>query len=222
MGQCYITRRGFEEKMGEQLGIYPTGENGRPYGDVTVIDKVTTLATNVFRNNTDVNTVKLSPNLKEIQNYAFENCSNLLNIALSNKLEKIGEYAFSGCTKLTSMELPSSLKELGKYAFSGCTNLINITIPTNLKIISEYAFSGSNVKEITLPYGLNPSLWDSAFRDNTSLETVYIECNHLSDYCFQSSSIKKIYIKSTVRSLGEYAFNDCRNLNSIIFEEGLS
>ena len=85
--------------MGEQLGIYPTGENGRPYGDVTVIDKVTTLATNVFRNNTDVNTVKLSPNLKEIQNYAFENCSNLLNIALSNKLEKIGEYAFSGCTK---------------------------------------------------------------------------------------------------------------------------
>ena len=184
MGQCYITRRGFEEKMGEQLGIYPTGENGRPYGDVTVIDKVTTLATNVFRNNTDVNTVKLSPNLKEIQDNAFKDCSNLLNIALSNKLEKIGE-----------------------YAFSGCTNLINITIPTNLKIISEDAFSGSNVKEITLPYGLNPSLWDSAFRKNDSLETVYIECNHLSEYCFYASpNIKKIYIKSTVRSLGKYAF----------------
>ena len=208
--------------MGEQLGIYPTGANGRPQGDVTVIDKVTTLATNVFRNNTDVTTVKLSPNLKEIKSYAFENCSNLLNLPLPNKLEKIGSYAFSGCTKLTGMELPSSLKELGKYAFSGCINLLNITIPTNLKIISEYAFSGSNVKEITLPYGLNPDLWDYAFRDNTSLETVYIECNHLSDHCFQSSSIKKIYIKSTVRSLGEYAFNDCRNLNSIIFEEGLS
>ena len=208
--------------MGEQLGIYPTGANGRPQGDVTVIDKVTTLATNVFRNNTDVNTVKLSPNLKEIQDYAFENCSNLLNLPLPNKLEKIGSYAFSGCTKLTGMELPLSLKELGKYAFSGCTNLINITIPTNLKIISEYAFSGSNAKEITLPYGLNPDSWTGAFRDNTSLETVYIECNHLSDYCFQSSSIKKIYIKSTVRSLGEYAFNDCRDLNSIIFEEGLS
>ena len=40
--------------MGEQLGIYPTGANGRPYGDVTVIDKVTSLATNVFRNNTEI------------------------------------------------------------------------------------------------------------------------------------------------------------------------
>ena len=209
--------------MGEQLGIYPTGANGRPQGDVTVIDKVTILATNVFRNNTDINTVKLSLNLKEIQSYAFENCSNLLNLPLPNKLERIGSYAFSGCTKLTGMELPSSLKELGKYAFSGCTNLINITIPTNLKIISEYAFSGSNVKEITLPYGLNPDLWTGAFREHASLETVYIECNHLSDHCFYNSpNIKKIYIKSTVRSLGDYAFGDCRNLNSIIFEEGLS
>ena len=209
--------------MGEQLGIYPTGANGRPQGDVTVIDKVTTLATNVFRNNTDVNTVKLSPNLKEIQNYAFENCSNLLNLPLPNKLEKIGSYAFSGCTKLTSIELPSSLKELGEYAFSGDTNLINITIPTNLKIISEYAFSGSNVKEITLPHGLNPDLWASAFRQHASLETIYIECNHLSDYCFYySPKIKKIYIKSTVRSLGSHAFSSCNDLNSIIFEEGLS
>ena len=187
--------------MGEQLGIYPTGANGRPQGDVTVIDKVTTLATNVFRNNTDVNTVKLSPNLKEIQSYAFENCSNLLNLPLPNKLEKIGSYAFSGCTKLTSIELPSSLKELGEYVFSGDTNLINIKIPTNLKIISEYAFSGSNVKEITLPYGLNPDLWDSAFRKHASLETVYIECNHLSDHCFfDSPTIKKIYVKSTASS----------------------
>ena len=223
MGQCYITRKGFEEKVGEQLGIYPTGANGRPQGDVTVIDKVTTLATNVFRNTTDVNTVKLSPNLKEIQNYAFENCSNLLNLPLPNKLEKIGSYAFSGCTKLTSIELPSSLKELGEYVFSGDTNLINIKIPTNLKIISEYAFSGSNVKEITLPYGLNPDLWASAFRQHASLETVYIECNHLSDNCFYySPKIKKIYIKSTVRSLGSHAFSSCNDLNSIIFEEGLS
>ena len=113
MGQCYITRKGFEERVGEQLGIYPAGANGRPQGDVTVIDKVTTLATNVFRNNTDVITVKLPPNLKEIQNYAFENCSNLLNLPLPNKLEKIGNYAFSGCTKLNTIELPSSVKTLG-------------------------------------------------------------------------------------------------------------
>ena len=208
--------------MGEQLGIYPTGENGRPQGDVTVIDKVTTLATNVFRNNTNVNTVKLSPNLKEIQSYAFENCSNLLNLPLPNKLEKIGSYAFSGCTKLTDIELPSSLKELGKYAFSGDANLINITIPTGLKSIAEYAFGGANVKEITLPYGLNPDLWDFAFRGNTSLETVYIECNHLSIDCFFNTKIKKVYIKSTVRSLGERAFQQCSNLSSVIFEEGIT
>lgn len=207
--------------MGEQLGIYPTGANGRPQGDVTVIDKVTILATNVFRNNTDVNTVKLSPNLKEIQDYAFENCSNLLNLPLPNKLEKIGSYAFSGCTKLTDIELPSSLKELGEYVFSGDTNLINIIIPTNLRIIAEYAFSGSNVKEITLPYGLNPKSWAGAFRDNTSFETVYIECNYLSERCFQESKMKTIYIKSTTRSLGDNAFKDCSNLTSIIFEEGV-
>ena len=208
--------------MGEQLGIYPTGANGRPQGDVTVIDKVTTLATNVFRNNTDVITVKLPPNLKEIQNYAFENCSNLLNLPLPNKLEKIGNYAFSGCTKLNTIELPSSVKTLGEYVFSGCTSLISISLSTGLKSIAEYAFGGANVKEITLPYGLNPDLWDFAFRGNTSLETVYIECNHLSIDCFFNTKIKKVYIKSTVRSLGEAAFQQCSNLSSVIFEEGIT
>lgn len=221
MGQCYITRKGFEERVGEQLGIYPAGANGRPQGDVTVIDKVTTLATNVFRNNTDLITVKLPPNLKEIQNYAFENCSNLLNLPLPNKLEKIGNYAFSGCTKLNTIELPSSVKTLGEYVFSGCTNLISILLPTGLKSIAQYAFGGANVKEITLPYGLNPDQWDYAFRDNTSLETVYIECNYLSTYCFLATKIKKVYIKSTVRSLGDNAFYNCNNLSSVIFEEGV-
>ena len=208
--------------MGEQLGIYPTGANGRPQGDVTVIDKVTILATNVFRNNTDVNTVKLSLNLKEIQDYAFENCSNLLNLPLPDKLEKIGNYAFSGCTKLNTIELPSSVKTLGQYVFSGCTGLISILLPTGLKSIAEYAFGGANVKEITLPYGLNPDLWDYAFRGNTSLETVYIECNHLSTCCFFNTKIKKVYIKSTVRSLGDQAFQQCSNLSSVIFEEGIT
>lgn len=222
MGQCYITRKGFEERVGEQLGIYPAGTNGRPQGDVTVIDKVTILATNVFRNNTDVVTVKLPPNLKEIENYAFENCSNLLNLPLPNRLEKIGNYAFSGCTKLNTIELPSSLKTLGQYIFSGCTNLISIVLPTGLRDIAQYAFGGANVKEITLPYGLNPDHWDYAFNKNTSLETVYIECNHLSDHCFYDTNIKKVYIQSTVRSLGNYAFSTCDNLSSVVFEEGIT
>ena len=43
-----------------------------------------------------------------------------------------------------------------------------------------------------------------------------------SPWCTSNRIFWFIYIKSTVRSLGSHAFSSCNDLNSIIFEEGLS
>ena len=60
MGQCYITRRG--TKTGgavQQLGIYPTGNDGRPMGNVTVLDNVMALSKYPFIENGNVLTIAL-------------------------------------------------------------------------------------------------------------------------------------------------------------------
>ena len=72
MGQCYITRRG--TKTGgavEQLGVYPTGNDGRPMGNVTVLDNVTTLSKHLFTENSNILSVALPQNLRGIEDYCF-------------------------------------------------------------------------------------------------------------------------------------------------------
>lgn len=199
MGQGYITGRERKEIMDEQLGIYPSGTDGRPEGDVTVIDKVVTLATNIFRNNKNVINISLSSNLKEIQDYAFENCSNLLSVPLPNSLTKIGKYVFSGCTSLTKIELPLSIEE-----------------------IAEYGFGGSNITDMVIPFGFAPKLWNEAFRDNKSIKNLEIDCQSMSKNCFfNCKSLQTIHFGGHVRDVTETAFRQCINIHTITFEEGL-
>ena len=72
MGQCYITRRG--TKTGgvvEQLGVYPTGNDGRPIGNVTVLGNVTNLSKYLFIENSNILTAALPENLRGLADYCF-------------------------------------------------------------------------------------------------------------------------------------------------------
>ena len=90
MGECYITRRG--TKTGgatEQLGIYPTGNDGRPMGNVTVLDNVANLSKYSFTENSNVLTVALPENLRGLSDYCFQKCTGLQNISIPNKITTI-------------------------------------------------------------------------------------------------------------------------------------
>lgn len=225
MGQCYITRRG--TKTGgavEQLGVYPTGNNGRPIGNVTVLDNVTNLGIYLFKDNSGVTGVALPNSLRTIEDQAFQNCTNLQDIAIPNKISVIPTGCFENNTSLSKVKLPESLTEIKGYAFNGCTNLFDIFIPDAIGslIIGKYAFQGCHMDNETatkLAVNVNKTIYSYAFagiKDVSEITTSMVW-----DYYFQNcTSLKKCTIlKVNNSNFGQHVFNGCSSIETVILPD---
>lgn len=228
MGQCYITRRG--TKTGgatEQLGIYPTGNDGRPMGNVTVLDNVTNLSKYPFIDNSSVLSVSLPESLRSLSDYAFQNCINLQNISIPDKVNSIPKYCFDGCTSLSKVVLSKKLTSIKGYAFSECKNLCDIDVPdeiTSLQV-GEYAFSectGLDNDTVTKIATLcNDSFYSYAFANITNITEVTASCTY--DYYFSGcTNLKKATILHHLPSggFGQYVFSNCKKLETVVLPDG--
>ena len=223
MGQCYITRRG--TKTGgavQQLGIYPTGNDGRPMGNVTVLDNVTTLSKYPFIGNGNVLTIALPENLRGLADYCFQKCTSLQNISIPNKVTAISQYCFDGCTSLSKVTLSKSLTSIGQYAFQNCSNLYDIVIPNEIESlqINQYAFSGcslDNEAVSKLASLCSGTIYSYAFANITSITE--ITASYVTNYYFSGcTNLKKATILNPLNSgnFGQYVFNNCSNLTTVI------
>ncbi len=227
MGQCYITRRG--TKTGgttEQLGIYPTGNDGRPMGNVTVIDNVTTLSKYPFIDNSTVLSVSLPESLRSLADYAFQECINLQNISIPDKVNSIPQYCFDGCTSLSKIVLPKNLAVINGYAFQNCSNLCDVVVPTDIKFLTVkgYAFSGctglDNDTVTKIASLCEGAIYDYAFAKITNITEV--TASSTNNYYFSNcTNLRKATILRPLSSggFGQYTFNGCTNLQTVVLPD---
>jgi hypothetical protein len=104
----------------------------------------------------------------------------------------IGNYTFLYCNNLTSVTLPDSLARIGGYAFYGCSSLPSLIIPVGTTAIGGDAFYGC-----------------------TSLASLTVHSTAISGGAFSGTSINSVTFGSTVKHIGENAFNGCPNLVSV-------
>ena len=88
-----------------------------------------------FKNENNLDYIKLSEKIEIIEENAFENCENLTNIVLPENLISIGNYAFSGCANMTSITLPENINSIGDCVFKECPTFSNIYIHPLFHII---------------------------------------------------------------------------------------
>ncbi|MDC7292784.1 leucine-rich repeat protein [Butyrivibrio sp. DSM 10294] len=125
-----------KEKHLTSISIPATVKNaGKTY-------KVTRIDANTFMENTDLKTVTIGKNVKEIRSNAFSNCTSLTKVTFGSGLEIIDDQAFKGCYLLKSFTLPSKLKKINDEAFMDCISIKAVTIPANVIYIGEKAFYG--------------------------------------------------------------------------------
>ena len=106
----------------------------------------------------------------------------------------VGKHAFNGCRYLESVSLPVSITSINSSAFNGCVSLSEITLPANITYISERAFSGcSSLTSIIIP------------------QKVY----HIGEFAFSRSGLRNLGICSNETGLGEKAFAQCVNLDTV-------
>ena len=116
---------------------------------------------------------------------------------IPNSVTSIGEYAFSGCTSLTSVTIPDSITSIGKNAFYSCKSLTSVTIPDSVTSIGNGAFYNTGIYN-------DASNWEN--------DVLYIG-NHLIE---AKSDISGDYIiKSGTKTIADYAFEDCTSLTSV-------
>ena len=227
MGQCYITRRG--TKTGgtvEQLGVYPTGNDGRPAGNVTVLDNVTQLSNHLFIGNSNVLTISLPESLSGLDSSCFQNCTGLQNIIIPDKIPEISQRCFDGCSSLSKVILPKNLTTINDYAFQNCRGLYDLIIPDNITAlcVKPYAFSGCSgldnntiTKLATLASGI---IYANAFANLTGITE--ITTSKTSDSYFSGcTNLEKVTILKPLSdgSFGSHVFYNCPNLTTVILPD---
>jgi hypothetical protein len=129
-----------------------------------------------FRLCVEIDTVRLPPTLRYIDNEAFRYSGKIttFDIPLDSQLESIGSNVFNVTanetggtvvnTGLTSLNLPASLKSLGNNALAGLAGLASITIPASLESVGSGVFTGCVALEEINVVGTGPLTTDSAKR----------------------------------------------------------
>ena len=143
-----------------------------------------------------------------IGSYAFYECCELKSLKLPSGVTEIGSFAFKYCSRLTSLTLPSGVTEIGVAAFY-CSGLTSLIIPPGVTEIGYYAFWGCT------------GLKDVSFYINGDFETYltknhpHIDVNCGIEYYLNGKKITSVVIPSTITTLGEYVFQNCRDLTSV-------
>ena len=203
-----------------------------------------------FCDSKNLKSVQLSKNLEIIDNSAFNGCMSLDEISLPDKLVGIGSEAFAYCDNLKSLFIPKSVRFIDDGAFSGCFNMteikvdkdnivfdsryecnaiietnsntlitgcVNTVIPLDVVNIGKLAFSGNkNLISITIPQNVT-NIETGAFTWS-GLERIEIPNNviHIGEFAFQSClQLDSLVIPESVLQIDEVAFSNCKSLSSL-------
>ena len=81
----------------------------------------------------DIKSINLPNNIKDIRDFAFYSCRHLEQIKFPDNLKYIGFDVFCFCDNLKKLYIPDSVTEIGWSAFAYCDRLKYISIPKHLE-----------------------------------------------------------------------------------------
>ncbi len=138
-----------------------------------------------------------------INSFAFSNLSG--ELLIDNSIVVIKDQAFCNCSGLTRIVMPNSVTSIGECAFQSCSGLTSITIPSGVTNIGLFPFKGcTGLVEIVVEE--DNTVYDSRNNCNAIIKT---STNELVVGC------KNTTIPESIISIGDYAFWDCTELDSI-------
>ena len=161
-------------------------------------------------------------------NAIVETSTNILlrgckNTIIPDCVTVIGLGAFSCVNGMTTITIPDNVVSIDTCAFILCQDLVDINIPEGVTTIGHAAFSHcNNLKSVVLPNSLT-YIDSNVFNECFKLEEASLGKNveFIGGSAFSHTNIKSVIIPSSVTSLGNYAFEDCVNLNSVVVADGI-
>ena len=160
-----------------------------------------------FENCTSLTSITIPKSVTHIYGNEFGECTNLETVIFEegSKLEQLGEGVYPSssnnyqgpfykCTSLKNIIIPESVAVIGSGCFYLCESLVSINIPKGVTKIGAKTFQGTSLVNVELPAGIT----------------------YVGDYAFAyCQNLKKVVLPSTLKNIHNYAFSDCRAIETI-------
>ena len=162
---------------------------------VTISEGVKTIDAGAFHGCEKLESITISSTVETIGNIAFYGCKGLKTAVIPEGVKTIGKSAFFGCEKLETITIPSTVETIGDGAFADCNALKTAVISEGVKTIGGAFFDCEKLGSIIIPTSVetigDKAFWNcielkyavigknvktigaDAFKDCTSLETIY-------------------------------------------------
>lgn len=208
---------------------------------------------NAFSGCVNLSEFEIDSTVEYIGAFAFNDCQALDGITLPEGIETIYEATFNNCRSLSAITIPESVTRVNKNAFNNCSSLKSLVVPSNVVAIEEGAFADCvSLIEVSIPYigysmdePMNMSavfgkkgaksiqivritgakeICDEAFKDMTSLRTVYLndDVTSIGKSAFENCiSLKKVTMFDGITKIGERAFFGCSSIDNIYVPNGI-
>ena len=191
--------------------------------------------------NSTIEDIIIPSNVFRIESQAFFECSKLKNVQFeqNSKLMIICHHAFSK-TSIEKITIPSTVAEIELYSFSDCLSLSSFEIleDSKLKSIGYYIFTNTKLTNLYIPsriesfeyltfYQLPQNFRLTISNENTSFKNfgdslIIGKSNpNINDFdviVYASRDLNEIKIPSFIKHINKYAFHNCKNLKTVVFQ----
>lgn len=204
--------------IGLPAGLTTMGKGafqGCGFTEFVVPDGITTISANLFGACSKLTSITLPKGLKTIEDGAFMGCG-FTEFVVPDGITTISNNLFAYCGNLTSITLPKDLKAIGTGAFMGC-GFTDFVIPDAITTISDNLFAYCpNLQNITFPKtitSMGNGIFSHSGIGNFTLPKQITEItNNMFEGC---QNLTHIYLHDGLKSIGDYAFQDCNSLGGI-------
>lgn len=196
---------------------------------------------NAFSGCTGLETLSIPESVDSIGRSAFYNTEKLVSLTMGKKVRKIDYRAFDDCTALDSVYwnaeafrgngsegvLPHTFRKIVfgesvEYVPVGLckdnANLTMVKMGSHIRTIGASAFKQCTaLKEVVLPPDV-ASIEESAFYGCTALQAVDFPASleYIGNTAFANTGLTSLFILSTVKSFGTYAFSQNKELEWVV------
>lgn len=217
---------------------------------VVVGNNVDRVGRHAFHNCTNLTKVILGNHLIELAFGAFYGCVNLTKVNLPESLHSIGPYAFFCCLRLndiySDIQDPSQCK-IGKFAF-GCEDelyqRVYLHVPDSITIYKEQTEWGRFAQILSNnPTQPQPNhiigekedilidVYDARYSldgktllfvpKGTPSYEIIKGCETIAKEAFKGTLVEKVTVPDTVTTIGNSAFENCKNLYTITLPDSV-